>query len=160
MMHKLITHGTITLIGLSCILLTGCPGNPFAIDPPPEESKFFLEEFFNSTSADIELVLLGDTIAIESNDSIAHSEFATTTLMDNKIILDDWFTGYSETQNNSISLLMDGQLKKNWKGIMESQGLMINSPFNYDSWIITSWNPDANNVVGKITFTITDDDLN
>jgi len=47
-----------------------------------------------------------------------------------------------------------------WNGTLGYYGDSINSPFNYDSWEIVPVEDSPENIVGAVTFTITDEDLN
>ena len=60
--------------------------------------------------------------------------------------------------SRTVRLLVENNVIKEWTG-PRSYDDSIHSPFNCDSWVFEALEPDARNVVGKMTFTITDEDL-
>ncbi len=155
-MHKLTMRLQIILIGLSVIFLNGCA--LFSYDEPDE---LYLIEYSNFSKKDITLVLRNVTAEISESYTIKPGNIGGSNnglpLGSNptKGYLDDL-----DRSNVKIELYTeDEQLVKEWIGPPDNFGDSINSPFNYDSWKFESLTPDAKNVVGKVTFTITDEDL-
>ncbi|PCI31151.1 MAG: hypothetical protein COB60_12560, partial [Flavobacteriaceae bacterium] len=60
---------------------------------------------------------------------------------------------------NRIELYVTDVLVKEWIAPSGSFGSEINSPFNYDSWEVETMKPTGKNIIGKIVFTITDEDI-
>ena len=157
-MYKLTMRGRIILIGLSTSLyLSG--SCIFLMDPP---DKLYQENFKNISDAEIQIVFISnskivenDTIVISPNKTKKRGEFVADDQPIMKNASDFDFFDYT------IKLILeDDEIKQEWLGPAGSFGDHINSPFNHDSWLFEALNPDERNVVGKITFTITDDDLN
>jgi hypothetical protein len=154
MMHKLITLGTITLIGLSSIMLTGCPGNPLSIDELDES----YEVYYDNQSSEV--------IVIQESSRLIQLEIEAGFRKEYSFFVGDSDGGqppiqkYVDLIGDKVTITVEGSIKKEWEKPAGSFGNNVNSPFNYDSWMLELLEPDANNVVGKITFTITDDDLN
>lgn len=160
-MHKLIMHGRIMLIGLSMgLYLSGCI--LFNIDPP---NKNYIEKYRNSSNKEI-------TIVMKKMTSTEVIEISTISQgKESSLHIDSYFNGGDTPINGyvddlvrgeikKIELYVEGLLVKEWVEPPGFFGDSINSPFNYDSWVFEALKPDDRNVVGKITFTITDDDLN
>ncbi len=129
MMHKLITHGRIILIGLSTSLyLSGCI---FSIDPP---KKHYKQSFENLTSEDIYIVFSytaspNDTLYIRANSTEIRHEFVYS----GSHPINDVANSF-EQYGVVIKLFNELKVEKQkWIGPAGSFGDDINSPFNYDS---------------------------
>jgi len=60
---------------------------------------------------------------------------------------------------SKIELYVADVLVKEWIAPSGNFGSEINSPYNYDSWRVETLKPTGKNIVGKIVFTITDEDI-
>jgi len=158
-MDKLTMHLRIILIGLSS-LLTSC--GIFSIDPPQEKINANYE---NTLSDTIEINFKPDSSVLTDN-----------ILIGNKVLepLSIWtqidFVNNDDNQRNietivdvysgfTIELYQSDSLIKVWQGPPGNYGDSIHSPFNYDSWEIRPAESKSPNVVGAVTFTIIEEDL-
>ena len=148
----------IILIGLSTILLSGCPR---------KSDKIYHQNFKNISGSEIHIIVISDvtfqeddTLVIVANEIKTRRIFPTDPDADvNEAIRQNIHD--LDYLSDTIKLIMENKIKKQWTGPICHYGDSINSPFNYDSWDFKRLNPDdSKNVIGEITFTITDDDLN
>ena len=147
----------IIMIGLSTILLSGCPGNP---------REYYHQNFKNMSGSEIHIIIIGDvlypgddTLVIAANETKTRLDLVAERDADGDGVLRQNIDNL-DYLSDTIKLIMENKIKKQWTGPICHYGDSINSPFNYDSWDFESLNPDPKNVLGKVTFTITDDDLN
>ncbi len=153
-MHKLTMRLQIILIGLSVILLNGCA--LFSYDPPVE---YYEGYFYNKASSEVEIIFkkkegMTDTILVPSNETRLWGDFAKDDNLPSRQVVEILYD-----EDLAIGLSTNNTEKQEWIGPSGNFGDSINSPFNYDSWVFEALTPDAKNIVGKITFTITDADL-
>ena len=74
-------------------------------------------------------------------------------------VIDSYFSILGSDDETRIELYVGNSLVKEWTPPSGYFGNSINSPFNYNSWKFESIEPTGNNVVGKIIFTITNEDI-
>lgn len=160
MIHKWIIRGIITLIGLN--LLTGC--NIFGWTPPEE---WFEEVYRNQSSKKvfITLVIKGkskdytEKVVINADTEQLLRRFPLSeTGGEGKKIINQRVQNTSPLYKKIIVKNSEGNVLKEWEGIAPDYlGQDVNSPFNYDSWVYKPLN--SSNSIGKIIFTITDEDF-
>jgi len=161
-MHKLTTHLRIITIGLS-IFLTISSCGLLLWDEPVEKHSI---NYINATQEIKTLVI--------STDSLTRAQFVvhedSTILNPTTTYTQVNFVGDSDVLStireavdyiNSyvIKVYQADSLIKEWNGTPGYYGDSINSPFNYDSWEIVPVEDNPENIVGAVTFTITDEDL-
>lgn len=160
-MKVLTSHFPIILIGLSILLLSGCVLTE--MDPP---EKNYLEKYFNSSNQDVTVKMLD-----VSNMDVVASFSLTPGVEEDGLYQNRHFNGGEDPIKNyiddlirnniqKIELYLGDILVKEW--VPEPSGnydIGINNPFNYDSWEFENIEPTGNNVVGKIIFTITNEDI-
>jgi len=158
-MDKLTMHLQIILIGLSG-LLSSC--GIFYIDPPEE---WINVDYKNDLNSIIEIRFEPDSLVLSENILIGSEvlePLSSWTQTDFENYGDDEkniATIVDEYLNFTIQLYQSDSLVKTWEGPPGCYGDSIHSPFNYDSWEIRPVESSPKNVVGTITFTITEDDL-
>ena len=159
-MNKLIVRLPIILIGLSLLLFSGCRLTD--IDPP---EKHYLERYLNSSIKEITIVLKNSntssivksfTISKGNEENGLYSGIAFT---GGDKPIENYVDNLSYASINKIELYVGNSLVKEWNGPSGNFGNSINSPFNYDSWSFKPIESTGNNVVGKIIFTITNEDI-
>ena len=135
--------------------------------------RIWEKSIFNNSNAFIEIVFLNnklnnknnpnvpegnrylakDTLNIKPGQEITHYEFSGVNDEETLILAVDLYS------DDTIRLFKNDIFVREWIGPPGNFGDSINSPFNYDSWVLESLDSDASDIVGKITFTITDEDL-
>jgi len=160
-MKRLISHFPIILIGLSLLICFGCVLTE--IDPP---EKHYLEKYLNFSNETITIKML------DVSEMIVVKSFLLPSGDERSGLYQDlYFNGGDNPVKNYIDDLSRSNIKrieiylgdimvKEW--ILEpsgNYGMGENNPFNYDSWVFEKIEPTGNNIVGKITFTITNDDI-
>lgn len=159
MVRKLTLPIKIIMIGLSPLLIVSCV--VLEMDPP---DKFYLDNYLNRTGSILTLTLenaesqvvntieipIGQEVSLISNSGFNGGE---------KPIL-NYVDALENTGNTKIKLYVDTNLKVEWKMPISDIPENINSPFNYNSWKLELFeSPINNDVVGKIVFTISDEDI-
>ena len=156
-MDKLITRLQIILIGLSVILFSGC--RLTEIDPP---EKWVVVKFLNSSNQDIIVKMVNHPLSANGSDIVINvdsmKEEGSNEYVYGENAIDEYFSIIS-SDDVRIVLSVGNNVVKEWTAPSGNFGNNINSPFNYDSWKFESIEPTGNNVIGKIIFTITNDDL-
>ena len=175
-MIKLIQRGIIILIGLS--LMSCDPAESF-------QDHLYKRVFKNDSNKEIKLVYHNfGSSGTDNGDTVVTD---TLVLTPNSKRQDFFEQGYSsegvkednltlviernvKVYNTTIlgfpkfQLLVNSQLKKEWKGIAEYLDESVNTPYNFNSWEVLKYNETLNPrnnefVYGEIIFTITDKDL-
>ena len=159
MMNKLITRLPIILISLSLLLFSGC--RLTEIDPP---AKWAVVKFLNSSDEDVIVKMINHPISYNGSDIIINidsmnEEGSSEYVFGEKNAIDSYFSILGGNDKTRIELYAGNSLVKEWTPPSGNFGNSINSPFNYDSWKFESIEPTGNNVVGKIIFTITNEDI-
>ena len=168
-MNKWITHGRIIPIGLS-LLLSGCILFGWEL----LEKSRVQQEYANDSGSDVTLVftyfkayskdtVLHDTLTLISKGFDVHvrggrGEFASEGEVDRETICREMFHIDGYDSSRTVRLLVGNNVIKEWTG-PRSYDDSIHSPFNCDSWVFEALERDARDIVGKMTFTITDEDL-
>lgn len=158
-MDKLITRLPIILIGLSIFLFSSCILTE--IDPP---EKYYIERYLNSSNKEVTIVMKNTTTSeIVEISTISQGQESSLHIDSDFNGGDTPIKGYVDDllrgNINKIEIYVADVLVKEWGTPVGNFGSEINNPFNYDSWDFESIEPTGNNVVGKIIFTITNDDL-
>lgn len=158
-MNKLIARLPIILIGLSLLVFSGCI---LPVSDPPKE--WAVVKFLNSSNEDIKIKMINHPISYNGSDIIINidsmeEEGSNEYVFGEKNAIDSYFSILGSDDKIRIELHVGNSLVEEWTPPSGSFGSSINSPFNYDSWKFEAIEPTGNNVVGKITFTITDEDL-
>ncbi|WP_320002675.1 hypothetical protein [Shiella aurantiaca] len=160
-MHKWMRHLPIILIGLiSTFIFQGC--NLFMFDPPTEWHRV---EFENLSSHEIKLTFKaneGKNTIIHWEDSFYIGSMVSYSVFN--LVGDEAEKATIEKASNEfkdviITLYIGSDSVKSWKGSSDYFEDTINSPFNYNSWEIRSVPKNPQNIVGAVTFTISDEDL-
>ena len=150
----------IILIGLSLLLLNGCILTE--IDPP---NKNYLEIYKNLSSEEVTIVMKNtNTSGIVKTFSISQGREEGGLYSENYFNggdspIQEYLRNLEIGNIERIELYVDNILVKEWTGPPNHYGSDTNSPFNYDSWVFEPIEPYGNNIVGKIIFTITDEDI-
>jgi len=151
-------HFTVTLIGLSILLLSGCVLTE--IDPP---EKWAVVKILNSSNQDIIVKMIGHPLSADGSDIViligSMKEERSNKYVYEENAIDAFFSILGENDTARIEIHVGNALVKEWTGPSGNFGPDINSPFNYDSWEFENIEPTGNNVVGKIIFTITNEDI-
>ena len=158
-MDKLITRLLIILIGLSPLLFSGC--RLTEIDPP---EKWAVVKFLNSSGEDVIIKMINHPISYNGRDIIINidsmiEEGSNEYIFGEKNAINSYFSILGSDDKTRIELYVGNSLVKEWTPPSGNFGNSINSPFNYNSWKFESIEPTGNNVVGKIIFTITNEDI-
>ena len=158
-MNKLIVRLPIILIGLSLLLFSGCILTE--IDPP---EKWAVVKFLNSSGEDVIIKMINHPISNNGSDIIINidsmnEEGSNDYVFGEKNAIDSYFSILGNDDKTRIELYVGNSLVKEWNGPSGNFGNSINSPFNYDSWSFKPIESTGNNVVGKIIFTITNEDI-
>ena len=161
-MHKLTTHLRIITIGLSIFLtIPSCglllwdePDDKLNLAYENKSSNTILLKFvqYNSNEFDYSWK---DSLVISSSQSITQLEFVAND-SDNSDNIEKAIMFYNAF---SIEIFQSDSLIKVWEGPPGYYGDSIHSPFNYDSWEIVPVEDNPENIVGAVTFTITDENL-
>ncbi|PRX57425.1 hypothetical protein CLV81_1429 [Flagellimonas meridianipacifica] len=147
------------LVGYSLLILVSC--GITEIDPPEIQS---VVKFLNNSDSDINVVLTnwplsgnGNTVSLNIS---AKQEMGNNAFVFENDQVDEYFSIIEDSENMKIELIVSNQLVREWAPPVGSFGKEINNPFNKDSWRFESLSPPFNNdIVGKIVFTITDEDI-
>ena len=119
----------------------------------------------NSTASTVLIVL--------NTDSLTRSQFETfedslVLVADDVFVPFDFVAEYNDEsvveaveilEIYTIKIYESNVILKIWEGPSDYYGDSIHSPFNYDSWEIRPVEENPENVVGAVTFTITEEDL-
>lgn len=158
MIRKLIFCGLLILTGLSLNLLGGC--TLFWYD---ELDVWYAQDYHNDSQLEVVLVLKSFSTTTDSSITIIPSK-RRDSLID-IFVENDGYTPIEAGVNTlaydnltTIELHANGEVKQVWTGPAGYFGEEVNSPFNYDSWVFEEGN-FGGDTSGKITFTITDADL-
>ena len=158
MMTKSITHFLIILIGLSNILFSGC--RLTEIDPP--EKKAFVK-FSNSSNKKITLKLINHPLSGNNNEIIidinSKEEEGDNIYVFEENAIKEYFSIIESDNDTKIEIFIDDNIVKVWENNSENLTKVKNNPFNENSWEFQPLKQKNNNVVGKIIFTITEEDL-
>jgi len=158
MMNKLTMPLPIILIGLSLFLFTGCI--LFNIDPP---MKWCTVNFLNASKHNIIVKMINHPLSGDDTDILipieSSSEEGTKEFVYENNPIEEYFSIIADNSDVKIEIYLGNIIIKQWNGSSGSFGDSINSPFNYDSWFFESMKPTGKNIVGKIVFTITDEDI-
>ena len=161
-MDKLTMHLQTILTGLSILIATsGC--GFLAWDEPEEKLRIVYE---NESSDTILLKFVQDnlnkidyswedSLVISPLKSVIQLEFVANDSNDS----DNIEKAGKFYKDFSIGLYQSDALVKTWEGPPGYYGDSIHSPFNYDSWEIRPVESNPENIVGAVTFTITEEDL-
>ncbi|AEM70148.1 hypothetical protein Murru_1104 [Allomuricauda ruestringensis DSM 13258] len=157
-MKKLTLHLPTILIGLSIFLFSGCILTE--MDPP---EKWAVVKFLNSSNQDIVVKMIGHPLSADGSDIVIHidamKEEGSNKYVYGENAIDAFFSIIGENNTARIEVHIGNDLVKEWTGLAENFGPDVNSPFNYDSWQFQKIEPTGNNIVGKIIFTITNEDI-
>ena len=159
MLDKLTMHLQTTLIGLSG-LLSSC--GIFSIDPQEEWINVDYKNDLNSTIEirfEPDSLILSENILIGSEVLEPLSSWTQTDFVNNGDDKKNIETIVDEYLNFTIQLYQSDSLVKVWEDPPGYYGDSIHSPFNYDSWEIRPVESNPENVVGAVTFIITEEDL-
>lgn len=176
MMNKLIMRLPIILIGLS--LISCDPEETF-------QDHLYKRVFKNDSNKEIKLVyhnfgssetdngntIVSDTLILPPNskryDFFEQGYSSEGVKEDNLILV---IEGNVKVYNTTVlgvpkfQLLINSQLKKEWKGIAKYLGESLNTPYNFDSWKVKKYTEvksprEGEFVYGEIIFTITNEDI-
>ncbi|MDC6362336.1 MULTISPECIES: hypothetical protein [Flavobacteriaceae] len=156
-MKRFIPHFPIILIGLSFSSFNGCV---FPEMDPPENRA--IVRFLNTSDQEININMInhplsGDGSLISIN-VVPNMEGGNNNFVYENNAIDSYFS-IIQNSDTKIQIIANGNLVKEWTGPIDHYGIAVNSPFNYDSWMFEKIEPTGNNIVGKIIFTITNDDI-
>ena len=105
--------------------------------------------------------VLHDTLMLVSKGFSVHGEFISEISEDVVTICKDMYYLDLYDSSRAVRLLVENNVVQEWIGPPWIDTDSINSPFNYRSWFFEESDsvPLYKAVAGKITFTITDEDL-
>ncbi len=146
-------------IGYSLLILVGC--GVTEIDPSETQS---VVRFLNNSDSDINIVLTnwplsgnGNTVSLNIS---AKQEMENNAFVFENNLVDQYFSIIEDAENMKIELFVSNQLVREWTPPIGNFGNEMNNPFNKDSWKVESLPPPfKNDIVGKIVFTLTDEDI-
>ena len=156
--YKLTKRLPIILIGLSLFLFTGCI--LFNIDPP---MKWCTVNFLNASKHNIIVKMINHPLSGDDTDILipieSSKEERSKEFVYKNNAKEEYFSIIADNSDVKIEIYIGNNIVKQWNDSSNNFGGSINSPFNYYSWRVETLKPTGKNIVGKIVFTITDEDI-
>nr|WP_298995142.1 hypothetical protein [uncultured Allomuricauda sp.] len=151
----------VLLIGLSLVLFTGC--RVTEMNPP---DKIYLDNYLNNSGSNVRLELenvdaqVVNSIEIPIDQEMSLLSSSGLGFNGGEKPIESYVNDLINTGNAIVKLYVDEELRVEWTTPFGDLEENSKSPFNYNSWKLELFEPPFNNdIVGKIVFTITDEDI-
>ncbi|MBS9462728.1 hypothetical protein KIM67_09915 [Flagellimonas sp. 389] len=158
---KILRIDKVLLIGLSLTSFISC--GVTEMNPP---DKIYLDNYLNNSSSNVRLELenldgkVVNSIEIQMGQQLSLLSSLGLGFNGGEKPIQSYVDDLVNTGNVIIKLYVDEDLRVEWTLLSGDLEESIKSPFNYNSWKLELFEPPFNNdIVGKIVFTITDEDI-